>query len=116
VVVVVGLRDIVPVAAFDEKVPGDTAILVAPEVVQLSVVLAPAVRVCGLAEKVLMVGAATCGMVGKAVVQPDNKAVITSSRTTARISTTDKLSSKTPAFLVSVCIAESMRNPSAARR
>lgn len=98
-VVVVGLKVMVPVAEFEEKVPGETATLVAPDVVQLKVVLAPAVMVSGLAENVLMTGAATCGMVGNAWVQPDSNAAMINSSTAARISIADRLSSRTPALL-----------------
>ncbi len=43
---------------------------VAPEVAQLSVVLVPAMMDAGLAEKEVIVGAATSLMVGNACVQP----------------------------------------------
>jgi hypothetical protein len=109
VVVVVGFRVTVPVAEVDEKTPGETATLVAPDVVQVRVVLVPAVMVCGLAENAVMAGIATCGMVGNGVVQPDNSAAMTNRRTTARISTSDRLSSRTPDFLQLSCTVEFMR-------
>ena len=51
-----GLTLVEPVAEVDVKVPGVMARLVAPDVVQLSVVLEPAAIVVGLAVKELMVG------------------------------------------------------------
>jgi hypothetical protein len=70
VVVVVGLRTTDPLADVDAKVPGVTAMPVAPEVAQFSVVLVPAMMDVGLAEKELIVGAATSLMVGNAFVHP----------------------------------------------
>jgi hypothetical protein len=57
-VVAVGLSVIEPVAEDDEKSPGVTVTLVAPEVVQFNVVLVPAVMLAGLAENDAMAGAA----------------------------------------------------------
>jgi hypothetical protein len=54
--VAVGLTLVVPVANVEVKVPGVMAILAAPVVVQLSVLLAPEVILVGLAVKELMVG------------------------------------------------------------
>jgi hypothetical protein len=56
VVVTVGLTLVEPVADVDVKVPGVMAILVAPVVAQLSVLLEPEVILVGLAVKELMVG------------------------------------------------------------
>jgi hypothetical protein len=69
-VVAVGLNVIVPLTAVDAKFPGVTVTLVAPEAAQFNVVLVPATISAGLAEKDVIDGAATCGMVGKGVVQP----------------------------------------------
>jgi len=52
----VGLTLVEPVADVDVKVPGVMAILVAPVVAQLSVLLEPEVILVGLAVKELMVG------------------------------------------------------------
>lgn len=62
--VAVGLRAIDPFAEVDASVPGDTLTLVAPVVVQLNVVLVPAVMATGLAENEVIVGAGSCLMVG----------------------------------------------------
>ena len=51
-----GLTLVEPVADVDVKVPGVMAILVAPVVAQLSVLLEPEVILVGLAVKELMVG------------------------------------------------------------
>jgi hypothetical protein len=56
VVVAVGLTFIDPVADVDVNVPGVMAILVAPAVAQLSVLLAPEFMPVGLAAKELIVG------------------------------------------------------------
>lgn len=58
IVVTAGLKTTEPLADVDAKLPGVTVMLVAFEVVQLSVVLAPAMMAAGLAEKDVMVGAA----------------------------------------------------------
>ena len=55
-VVVVGLTLVEPLADVDVNVPGVMAILVAPLVAQLSVLLEPELIVVGLAVKALMVG------------------------------------------------------------
>ena len=55
-VVADGLTLVEPVADVDVKVPGVMAILVAPVVVQLSVLLEPGVILVGPAVKELMVG------------------------------------------------------------
>jgi hypothetical protein len=72
VVVAVGLRATEPVAEVDAKLPGVMVTLVGPDVVQLSVVLAPAVIEAGLAVKDAMVGAGSCLTVGIGAVQPAN--------------------------------------------
>jgi hypothetical protein len=73
-VVAVGLRTTDPLAAVDANVPGVMAMLVAPDVVQLNVVVEPLIIDAGLAEKELMVGAATCLRVGSFWVQPASAA------------------------------------------
>jgi hypothetical protein len=85
VVVVVGLRTTDPLADVDANVPGVMATLVAPAVAQLTVVVVPLMIDAGLAEKELMVGAATCLRVGIFCVQPASAAKAdksTSARTT----------------------------------
>jgi hypothetical protein len=74
VVVTVGLRTTEPLADVVENVPGVTVTLVAPEVVQLSVVLAPAMIAAGPAEKEVMVGAGTSLTAGDGAVQPASPA------------------------------------------
>ena len=54
--VAVGLTLVEPLANVDEKVPGVMAMLTAPVVAQLSVLLEPEVILVGLAVKELMVG------------------------------------------------------------
>ena len=56
VVVAVGLTVVEPLADVDVNVPGVMAMLVAPLVVQFSVLLEPEVIVVGLAAKALIVG------------------------------------------------------------
>jgi hypothetical protein len=56
VVVAVGLTLVEPLAAVEVKVPGVMAIVVAPLVTQLRVLLEPDVMLVGLAVKELMVG------------------------------------------------------------
>jgi hypothetical protein len=56
VVVAVGLTLVEPLANVDVNVPGAMAILVAPVVAQLSVLLEPEVILVGLAVNELMVG------------------------------------------------------------
>jgi hypothetical protein len=56
VVVTVGLTLVEPLADVDVKVPGVMAILVAPVVAQLSVLLDPEVILVGFAVKELMTG------------------------------------------------------------
>jgi hypothetical protein len=73
VVVAVGLTLVEPLAAVEVKVPGVMAMLVAPLVAQLSVLLEPDVMLVGLAVKVLMVGLAGAGLtvtVAVAVTEP----------------------------------------------
>jgi hypothetical protein len=55
-VVAVGLTLVEPLAVVEVKVPGVMAILVAPLVTQLRVLLEPDVMLVGLAVKELMVG------------------------------------------------------------
>jgi flagellar biosynthesis protein FliR len=56
VVVAVGLTVVEPVADVDVNVPGVMAMLVAPVVAQLSVLLDPEAMVAGLAVKEVIVG------------------------------------------------------------
>jgi hypothetical protein len=74
VVVAVGLSTTEPVADVDANVPGVMATLVAPAVVQLSVVVEPLRIDAGLAEKELMVGASTCLIIGAFFTQPASPA------------------------------------------
>ena len=55
-VVAVGLTLVEPLAEVDVNVPGVMAILVAPLVAQLSVLLEPELTLVGLAAKALIVG------------------------------------------------------------
>jgi hypothetical protein len=87
----VGLRVTEPLADVDEKSPGVTVMPVAPELVQLSVVLLPAVIAAGLAENDAMVGVAGCAMVGKACVQPASPAQATSSSASAPLASLREL-------------------------
>jgi hypothetical protein len=80
-VVVVGLRDTEPLAEVAAKLPGVTAMLVAPDVVQLKVVLAPAVMAVGLAANDAIVGAGSCLTVGIGAVQPASPVKATSKST-----------------------------------
>jgi hypothetical protein len=57
VVVVVGSTLVDPFAELDVKVPGEIVMLVAPDVVQLNVLLEPALIPVGLATNEEMVGA-----------------------------------------------------------
>jgi hypothetical protein len=68
-VVAAGLRVVEPFADVEVKVPGVMATVVAPLVVQLSVLLAPAVMVVGLAVKELMVGLVGAGFTVTVVVE-----------------------------------------------
>jgi hypothetical protein len=73
VVVAVGLTLVEPLAAVEVKVPGVMAIVVAPLVTQLRVLLEPDVMLVGLAVKKLMVGLLGGGLtvtVAVAVVEP----------------------------------------------
>jgi hypothetical protein len=56
VVVAVGLTLVVPLADVEENVPGEIATVVAPDVLQLSVLLAPELIPAGLAVKELIAG------------------------------------------------------------
>jgi hypothetical protein len=56
VVVAVGLTLVEPLADIDVKLPGATVMLVAPVVVQLSMLLEPVVILGGFAVKELMTG------------------------------------------------------------
>jgi hypothetical protein len=67
VVVEVGLTLVEPVADVDVKLPGVMARLVAPEVVQLSVLLEPELIEVGFAPKEVMVGAPGVAIVTVAV-------------------------------------------------
>ena len=71
-VVAVGLTLVEPLADVDVNVPGGMAMLVAPLVAQLNVLLEPEVILAGLAVKALMVGlpATFTVTVCKAVTEP----------------------------------------------
>ena len=71
-IVAVGLTLVEPLANADVNVPGVMAILVAPVVAQLSVLLAPELMLVGLAVNELMVGlaAAVTVTVSLDVVEP----------------------------------------------
>jgi hypothetical protein len=56
VVVAVGLTLVEPLADVEVKEPGEMATLVAPDVVQLSVLVEPELMLVGLAVKELIVG------------------------------------------------------------
>jgi hypothetical protein len=56
VVVAVGLTLVEPVADAEVKEPGEMATLVAPDVVQLSVLVEPELMLVGLAVKELIIG------------------------------------------------------------
>ena len=70
-----GLTLVEPLAELDVNVPGVIAIVVAPAVVQLSVLLEPDLMLVGLAVKELMVGfepvVAVTVTVAVAVVEPE---------------------------------------------
>ena len=70
VVVTIGLRTTEPLADVDANVPGVTAMPVAPVAAQFRVVVEPAMIDAGLAENVLIVGAATSLVIGAGFVQP----------------------------------------------
>jgi hypothetical protein len=72
VVVAVGLTLVEPLANVDVNVPGVMAILVAPVVSQLSVLLEPEVMLVGLAVNELMVGllAVVTATVSADVIEP----------------------------------------------
>ena len=80
VVVADGLEDIEPVAEVEAKLPGVMVTLVAPEAAQLSVVLAPAAMLDGLAEKDAMVGSEVCVAVLVNVPQPTGPPHVKKSR------------------------------------
>ncbi len=82
VVVAVGLTLVEPVADVDVKVPGVMAMLVAPEVIQLRVLLLPEVRLAGSAVKEVMAGTEPVG--AGAVVEPQPARPIAISRMTAQ--------------------------------
>ena len=69
-VVAVGLTLVEPLPDVDVKVPGVIAILVAPVVTQLSVLLEPELMLVGLAVNELIVGLLTTVTVTVAVVEP----------------------------------------------
>lgn len=70
VVVAVGLTVVDPVSDVEVKAPGVIATLVASAVDQLSVLLAPAVMLAALAEKVLILGFLLTATVTRSVVEP----------------------------------------------
>ena len=69
-VVAVGLTLVEPLPDVDVKVPGVIAILVAPVVTQLSVLLEPELMLVGLAVNELIFGLLTTVTVTAAVVEP----------------------------------------------
>jgi hypothetical protein len=76
VVVVVGLTLVDPVATVELNVPGEIEIVVAPLVIQFSVLLVPVVTLVGLAAKDVIEGAAPVPLVFvvvEAVPQPDKR-------------------------------------------
>jgi len=75
-VVAVGLTLVDPLADVDVNVPGVIAILVAPLVIQLSVLLEPKLMLVGLAAKELMVGFAAVVTVTVAVAVVDPEALV----------------------------------------
>jgi hypothetical protein len=66
-VVAAGLTVVEPVADVEVKVPGVMAMVVAPVVTQLNVLLAPELMLVGFAVKDVMVGLASAAMVTVAV-------------------------------------------------
>jgi hypothetical protein len=90
-----GFRTTDPLADVDAKVPGVTAMPVAPVVAQFSVVLVPAMMDIGLAENVPIVGAATSLVIGSAVVQPASP-MMAGRRTSAQTTIQNSLSLQTP--------------------
>jgi hypothetical protein len=111
-VVAVGLRFIEPVADVDAKLPGVTVTLVAPEVVQLNVVLLPAVILAGLAENDAMVGAAVFAVLVTGDVQPTGPPLAQRISTTPQRPTSAKTQLSALNLLPTLDFIESMRNPS----
>jgi hypothetical protein len=107
-----GLKDVEPVAEVDAKFPGVMVTLVAPEVVQLSVVLAPETMLAGLAEKDAMVGAGVCvrGPVDVPFPQPTGPTQIDRSKATSQIPTFGRTDAAIPNHLLQFDSTESMRN------
>jgi hypothetical protein len=70
VVVAVGLTLVEPLGDVEVNVPGVMAILAAPVVAQLSVLLEPEAMLAGLAVKELMVGFASAGVADASLESP----------------------------------------------
>ena len=81
--VAAGLTLVVPLADADVNVPGVMAIVVAPLVAQLSVLLAPELMPVGLAVKEAMAGIVPLSDVEFDDPQPDNPIKISRTRTSA---------------------------------
>lgn len=87
VVVAAGLSASDPSTDIAEKLPGAMLTLVASVVVQLSVVLVPAVIAPGVAPNALIVGAGSFAIVAVGVVHPDNPPHTTSSNIRPQMNT-----------------------------
>lgn len=107
--VVVGLSGTEPLADVDAKLPGVIATLVAPEVVQFSVVPAPAVMAAGLALNVAMAGAGSCLTVGIDAVQAAIPAHAASNSPIAQITGPEILRKRELTFLFQIERTGSMR-------
>jgi hypothetical protein len=81
VVVAVGVTVVEPLAAAEMNVPGVMAMLVAPVVTQLNVLLEPEAMLAGLAAKALIVGAEP--VVGEEMLEPHPTSSIPASRKSA---------------------------------
>ena len=81
VVVAVGVTVVEPLAAVEVNVPGEMAILVAPVVTQLNVLLEPEAILVGLAANVLIVGAEP--VAGEEMFEPHPTSSIPASRKSA---------------------------------
>jgi hypothetical protein len=111
-VVAVGLRFIEPVADVDAKLPGVTVTLVAPEVVQLSAALLPAVMLAGLAENDAMVGADAFAVLVTGDVQPTSPPPTRRNSATPQRLTSAKTQLSAFNLFPALDFIESMRNPS----
>jgi hypothetical protein len=101
VVVAVGLTLVEPLADVDVKVPGVTAMLVAPAAAQLSVLLEPEFMLVGSAVKEAIVGAEPfpeLELDGVVTPQPDSAMQATRIRTSAQRSGREELSPHSHVF------------------